>query len=238
MDSKPKLRKMLSGSAQGSYQSTPENTLPRAEPGTPGPEDRESNFSNHVYFHDYHGVPHPSHCPIFFWTDLGWKELGIGVQRPWFQPSQGCWVHLYALYPQITGRSSSVASWVSIGLSSSKGTDTKQDPMTPISWLQEIGVIQPLWPSMSSKQQVQTVANQGRNVEITTVKRDNSAALGQGSESPSRGTHNNIFELSGRYWNPCQVGEINRMLPTRPVGIRRLWYWLAEHTLFEPLLLI
>ena len=134
MDSNPKLREMVSGSAQGSSQSVPDNTLPRAEPGTPGPEDRESNFSNRVHFHDYHGVPHPSLCPIFFLDCFrGGRNWEIGVQRPWFQSSQDFWVHLYALYPQITGRSTSAASCVSIGLSSSKGTDTKQDPLTPIS---------------------------------------------------------------------------------------------------------
>ena len=34
--------------------------------------------------------------------------------------------------------------------------------VSPISWLQEIGFIQPPWPSLSSKGQVQTVADQGR----------------------------------------------------------------------------
>ena len=32
-----------------------------------------------------------------------------------------------------------------------------------------------------------------------TVKRNNSVALGQGPGSPSRDTHNNIFELFCRY---------------------------------------
>ena len=40
--------------------------------------------------------------------------------------------------------------------------DTKAFLCPTFSWLQEIGFIQPPWPSLSSKEQVQTVANQGR----------------------------------------------------------------------------
>ena len=45
------------------------------------------------------------------------------------------------------------------------------------------------------------------------TERNNSAAVGQGPGSPSADIHNNISELFGRYWNPCQV-EVNYMLPT------------------------
>ena len=41
------------------------------------------------------------------------------------------------------------------------------------------------------------------------VKRNNSAALGQGPGSPSEDTHNNIFELFCRYWNPLPEEEVN-----------------------------
>ena len=94
---------------------------------------------------------------------------------------------------------------------------TKDFLCTPQSWLQKIGFIQPPWPSLSSNQQVQTVANQGRE-EMGRQRRskqsgNNSAALGQSPGSPSRDTHN-ILELFCRYWNPHQVGEVNCMLPT------------------------
>ena len=44
--------------------------------------------------------------------------------------------------------------------------------------------------------------------------RNKSAASGQGPGSPSRDTHNIVFELFYRYRNLHQVGEINNMLPT------------------------
>ena len=48
-------------------------------------------------------------------------------------------------------------------------------------------------------------------------RRNNSAALGQGPDSPSMDTGNNIFELFCSYWNPLQWGELtvnDGMLPT------------------------
>ena len=50
--------------------------------------------------------------------------------------------------------------------------------------------------------------------EKQTFKRNNSAALGLGPGSPSRDTHNDIFELFCRYENPHQVEEVNCMHPT------------------------
>ena len=85
-------------------------------------------------------------------------------------------------------------------------------------WVQEIGFIQPPWLSVSSNGQIQAVVNWGREGmrdQGETVKRNNSAALGQGPGSPARDTHDNIFELFCRDWNPLQVGEVNDdMLPT------------------------
>ena len=55
-----------------------------------------------------------------------------------------------------------------------------------------------------------------------TVKRNNSAALGQGPGSPPTDTHNNIFELFCRYWNPLQVGRVNN------------YWWYASHKHVDP----
>ena len=83
----------------------------------------------------------------------------------------------------------------------------------PLSWLQETGFLQPPWASLSSKDQIQAVVNQGR--EGTRRQRGNSsAALGQGPGFPSVDTQNSIFELFCRYGNPFQVGEGNYMRPT------------------------
>ena len=58
--------------------------------------------------------------------------------------------------------------------------------VSPISWWQEVGFIQPPLPSLSSNRQVQTMANPGRE-----GKTREKAALGQAPGSPSRGIHNN-----------------------------------------------
>ena len=102
--------------------------------------------------------------------------------------------------------------------------DTEQGPVgswaqkplcVPISCLQEIGFIQPPWPSLSSKEQVQLLIREAGDADMGgQFKRNNSAALGQGPGSPSRDTHNSTFELFCRYWNLLQVGEVNCMLPT------------------------
>ena len=49
---------------------------------------------------------------------------------------------------------------------------------------------------------------EGRGCE--TREKQWKAALGQGPISASRGTHDNNFELFCRYWNPVQVGEVNK----------------------------
>ena len=49
--------------------------------------------------------------------------------------------------------------------------------------------------------------------------------MGQGSGSPSREMHNNIFELFCRYWNFHQVGEVNCMLPTSTVDSKPAGWW-------------
>ena len=89
--------------------------------------------------------------------------------------------------------------------------------VSPISWLQERGFIQPPWPSLSSNSRFkQLLIREGRGCgdKGGIVKRYNSATLGKGPGPPSRDIHNNTFELFCRYWNPHQVGEINSMLPT------------------------
>ena len=58
-----------------------------------------------------------------------------------------------------------------------------------------------------------------------------SEALQQSPGLPSRDTYYNIFKLFGRYWRPCQVGEVNCMLPTSPLTPGRFepegwWFWL------------
>ena len=77
--------------------------------------------------------------------------------------------------------------------------------------------IQPPGPSLSSKRQVQTSANQeregiqrqGRSSQETIVKsRDR-------SWFPSRDSkHSKTLELLCRHWTPHQVGEVNSLLPT------------------------
>ena len=42
-----------------------------------------------------------------------------------------------------------------------------------------------------------------------TNKRNNSVALGQGPDSPSIDTYNNIFEMPCRYWNTHWVVEVH-----------------------------
>jgi len=84
--------------------------------------------------------------------------------------------------------------------------------MFPISGVQEIGIIQPPRPSLSSEEQIQAVANQGREGTRRQM-RDSGAALGRGLASP-QGIHTAIPELFCRYGNPFQVGEGNYMPPT------------------------
>ena len=90
-------------------------------------------------------------------------------------------------------------------------TDTRKGPMgvlgtslsvSPISLITGTAFIQPLWPSRSSNAQIQTVVREGREEQSR-------AALKQGPISSSRDTHNYIFELFCRYWNPLQLGEVN-----------------------------
>ena len=69
-----------------------------------------------------------------------------------------------------------------------------------ISWLQEIGFIQPPWPSPSStvaNKETEEMRRQGRNSQ-----KKQSCNLGTGLGSPSRDIYNNIFELFCRHWNP------------------------------------
>ena len=83
----------------------------------------------------------------------------------------------------------------------------------PFLWLEEIAFIQPPWPSLSSNSRFkQLLTREGRGCQ--TREKRSRAALGQGPGSPSKDTHNNIFELFCRYWNPLQVGEVNGMLTT------------------------
>ena len=66
-----------------------------------------------------------------------------------------------------------------------------------------MGLVQPPWPSLSSKEQVQTAANQGKEGMQRPGRRlQNSAALRRGPGFSSRDTHNNIFELFCRT-NTC-----------------------------------
>ena len=78
---------------------------------------------------------------------------------------------------------------------------------------------QPPWPSLSSKGQVQAVANQGREgmqkCREEKQSRNNSAALGQGPGSSSRNIHNNIFELFSRTKPPSNENQRGR--PPEPV---------------------
>ena len=63
-----------------------------------------------------------------------------------------------------------------------------QKPASPITCFQEMGLIQHPWPSLNSKEKVQTAANQGRKEQL----RNNSTALGQGPDSLSRDTRNDV----------------------------------------------
>ena len=75
------------------------------------------------------------------------------------------------LFPLLSGIISSYFSgWNWAGPCGAPGH--KSLSVSPISFLQGIGFIQPPWPSLSSKGQVQTVANQGRQ-----------GVLGQGRSS-------------------------------------------------------
>ena len=79
-----------------------------------------------------------------------------------------------------------------------------------ISWLQEIGFIQPPWPFPSStvaNKETEEMRRQGRNSQ-----KKQSCNLGTGLGSPSRDIYNNIYELFCRYWNPNHMGEIRGML--------------------------
>ena len=101
--------------------------------------------------------------------------------------------------------------------------------VSPISLLQEIGFT----PQFQWGRFKQLLIREGRGCRDKggTVKRLNSAALGQCPGSPSRDTHNNILELFCRYWNPHQVGEVNCLLSTStetPDGLEPegWWCWL------------
>ena len=80
---------------------------------------------------------------------------------------------------------------------------TKAFSVSHISGFQEMGLIQPPWPFLSSKRQVQTIVDQGsrwgvggRNEKTRELQsRNNSTALGQDPGSHSRDTHNNISIL-------------------------------------------
>ena len=66
----------------------------------------------------------------------------------------------------------------------------KEAFLSPISLLQPSGI------SLSSKGQIQTVANPGSNAKTREGQpRNNSAALGQGPGSASRDIRNNVFKL-------------------------------------------
>ena len=81
----------------------------------------------------------------------------------------------------------------------------------PFLWLQEIGFIQPPWTPLISKgrfKQLLIREGRGSRGKGGTVKRNNSAALGQGLGYPSRDIHDDILELFCRYWNPHKVGKL------------------------------
>ena len=140
--------------------------------------------------------------------------------------------------------------------------DTKAVFLCPqFLWLWETAYIQLPWPLLSSTGRFkQLLIREGRGCKIRdkqTVKRSNSAALGQGHGSLSRDAHN-VFELFCKYktsttWEELMVNY--SMLSTsmetsdwlEPEG---WWCWLllnfttnqseeclwTDHTLFEPLL--
>ena len=55
---------------------------------------------------------------------------------------------------------------------------------SPIAWFKEMGLLQPPWPSLSCKGQVQTVADQGR----------------KGMRRPGRNSQETIAQLGARSW--------------------------------------
>ena len=88
--------------------------------------------------------------------------------------------------------------------------------MLPISGVQALGITQPPWPSLSSKEQILAVANQGREGRRRQM-RNSQEIVAQpwgGSLASPQGMHTAIPELFCRYWSPFQMGEGNYMLPT------------------------
>ena len=92
----------------------------------------------------------------------------------------------------------------------------KSLPVSPLSWLQEIGFIQPPWPSLSSNGQIQAVAHQGR--EGTQRQGRNSqekqwCSLGAGPGSASRDTCNNIFDRFADTESPTGQEKLTACCP-------------------------
>ena len=85
------------------------------------------------------------------------------------------------------------------------------------------------WVAASRFKQLLIREGRGYRDKGGTIKRNSSAALGQGPGSPSRDIHNSIFELFRRYWNLHQVGKVTMLLrstqtpdPLEPEG---WWCW-------------
>ena len=107
----------------------------------------------------------------------------------------------YCLYPEYSRCWYQVRPWGAPG--------HKAFLCPPFLWLQEIAFIQPLWPEFQCADSSNCWSGKGRmgDREKQTVKRNSGAALGQGPDSPSRCTQNNILELFCRYWNPPGGGN-------------------------------
>ena len=80
----------------------------------------------------------------------------------------------------------------------------------------------------------QLLVREGRGCKTwkkQTVKRNSSAELEQGPDSPSMDTHNNIFELFCRYWNPSRWEKLtvnDGMLPTKACRLQNSWDLKAD----------
>ena len=79
-------------------------------------------------------------------------------------------------------------------------------------------------PLLSSKEQIQTVANQGREGMQRTLMQPWDRVL-----IPLQGIHR-IFEMFCRHWHPQRVGKVNCLLPTStqtPNWLKPDWWcWL------------
>ena len=72
----------------------------------------------------------------------------------------------------------------------------------------------------------------GKGCEI--MEKQSRAALGQGLISPSVDTHNNVFELFCRYWNPSRWEQLmvnDGMMPTSMIDFLILPYSSTPHPL-------